>query len=240
MESMSELSRTRKLFGYCTARLSSWSTDTQKPCQCIDISGVIVARQIVYALPHPVPGSRSSIMFSISPFFPRTISVTTISGRVLLKRSGTMLPPIPRLTTTTGILFPGKDRNRTLERIPGPVQTDLHKRQSELPAVGMSAEDEIDAAGGISIEQFRPVRKQKQNDSFFIPESFYFFRDELRIFFSLLLTGQCLSFRRKFLRKCLIRTENPGTVDADNLDFFAAFFDVFRLVLENMYPFRFQ
>ena len=54
-----------------------------------------------------------------------------------------------------------------------------------------------------------------------------------------MLTGQCLSFRRKFLRKCLIRTE-IRIVDADNLDFFAAFFDVFRLVLENMYPFRFH
>ena len=104
--------------------------------------------------------------------------------------------------------------------------------------MGMSAEDEIDAAGGISIEQFRPVRKQNRI-TVFIPESFYFFRDELRIFFSLLLTGQCLSFRRKFLRKCLIRTE-IRIVDADNLDFFAAFFDVFRLVLENMYPFRFH
>ena len=28
---MSALSRTRKLFGYCTAWLSSWSTETQKP-----------------------------------------------------------------------------------------------------------------------------------------------------------------------------------------------------------------
>ena len=31
MSSMSELSSTRKLFGYCTAKLSSCRTDTQKP-----------------------------------------------------------------------------------------------------------------------------------------------------------------------------------------------------------------
>ena len=205
--------------------------------KCIDISGVIVARQIVYALPHPV---RQQIFPSCSqyPLFPAD-DLCDDDLRTVVETQRYDASSDSPADHHTGIFFPVKTGIVPWKESLARCKQTSEKRQSELPAVGMSAEDEIDAAGGISIEQFRPVRKQNRI-TVFIPESFYFFRDELRIFFSLLLTGQCLSFRRKFLRKCLIRTE-IRVVDADNLDFFAAFLAIVsRLVLENMYPFRFH